>query len=524
MDRNKKKKTKSYKSYKDPKRSRKRKTKSNSKQNFENRTLSKNKSNSKTKAHKDKRKINKNMQKSKLLISEEKAFVGENQRIRVQNRKLRLRRKRRRKKIFFRLLTLFVLIFALTFFGGKVVKKLFFTYKFDNLSDIRIESNKKLSSEIVISDTSNRELTVAEKKSDFNYLFDKVIENYPRVESNKSSYDAFVARKVEFLDKAINSADDRQFFNVLWEYMKLLDNRKTRVLSSYNYDENLSLLNSNFYEEASPYYKLLTDSRVKNRYDKLRKSSKYTYKGNSNLELKTLDNSIAYIKIGRMTQTRLASDHQQIVTFLKTKSSYKDLIIDVRGCGGISDEYWIKNLVEPITRSSYNMRSTLLFGNNSAEDYMDYLSIGENNKYIDLTDDRKSLSQMAEINMEKFKNMKFAKYMTISISSNNEGGFSQNVYVLQDKRTTDAADSFASFAKGSGFARLVGENSGAYGLDIPPFLYKLNHSAYILSIDSTITLNSDNENRDIKGEQASTKIEKDPLNTLVNYIKNGKFN
>lgn len=524
MDRNKNRKTRPHGERSDSKRSRKDNIKKKSRLDDKKRSFSKNKDNFKRKASNDKRNKSNKKVKSRILISEEKSFVGESQRIRVQNRKLKLRRKRRRKKVFFRFLTSLVLLFSLTFFGGKFIRKLFFTYKFDSLSNIRIESNKKLSSEIVISDTSNRELTVAEKKSDFNYLFDKVIENYPRIESNKSNYDAFVARKVEFLDKAINSADDRQFFNVLWEYMKLLGNKKTRILSSYNYDENLSLLNSNFYEEASPYYKLLADSRVKNRYDKLRKSSKYTYTGNSNLDLKTLDNSIAYIKIGKMTQTRLASDHQKIVTFLKSISSYKDLIIDIRGCGGISDEYWIKNLVEPITRSSYSLRSTILFGNNSAEDYMDYLSIGENNKYIDLTDDRKSLSQMAEVNMDKFKNMKFAKDMTISISSNNEGGFSQNVYVLQDKNTTDAADSFSSFAKGSGFAKLVGDNSGAYGLDIPPFLYKLNHSAYILSIDSTVTLNSDNENRDIKGEQASTKIEKDPLNTLVNYIKNGKFN
>ncbi|MCG4564301.1 S41 family peptidase [Anaerosalibacter bizertensis] len=54
-----------------------------------------------------------------------------------------------------------------------------------------------------------------------------------------------------------------------------------------------------------------------------------------------------------------------------------------------------------------------------------------------------------------------------------------------------AAEGFASFAKASGFATLVGERTGGDGIGIDPLFFSLPNSGLVVAFSSLLCLNPD---------------------------------
>ena len=434
-------------------------------------------------------------------------------------RKKRLERKRKQKIRRF-LFFLFLIVILLVILIYKLVTNLLFKFKFSEIPNFREFSNDILTKDVVISDTSNRELTVAEKKSDFNQVYDLIVENFPRVEDNISNYFQFTEEKATFEEKINKTKNDYEFYNLLKEYLNILEDDKTTILSAYQYMESVGLLDKEYYEKNSPYYEILNDSRVSQRYSKINKLSEEIYTGESFLELKKLEDNIGYISVKNLTIENKEEDHEKIVEFIKSLTSNTNLIIDLRDSTGSSDSYWVENFVKPISNSTYTAHANILFSNPKSSNYMDYLSIEENVEYFDLSDDRISLDNISQIDKSQYENMLYSKGMTYSVSSNNEGIFNGDVYIIQNENTEGSAETFSYFANNSDFATVVGRSSSGNGVDVRPFLYKLDHSGFVLSIDSTRTLDNEYIDFNKMGNQAEYPLEEPLLENLINKIKN----
>ena len=450
-------------------------------------------------------------------------YINEKQRIRIQERNLKNMKKKRRRKIIKRTLLLILLIFTIIFVGYKLINHFFFTYKFTAVPNIRLASDDNLTQEVIISDTNNRELTVAEKKSDFNNAYELMVSNYPRTNENQEKYDNFISKKIEYEDKILETTNDAEFLKILNEYFDILDDPKTGILSLSSFEYEKTLMGKEFYEEDSPYNKLLSDERINDRYNKLASSEEAIDYSNSGLETEIISQNIAVIRIKNFSLTSKEGDYQKIVTFLKSLDTQNNLIIDIRGASGNSDSYWVSNLITPISRSTYQANATLLFSNNSGDDFMDYLSIGESIGYFDLSDERVNLASLPSINKEEYPTMNYAKQISFTVSSDNAGEYNKNVYILQDENTSMAADTFAYFAQNSNFAIVCGRSSSGTGVDIKPFMFKLDHSGFILSIDPTITLDTNYENYNINGNIPGYSLEEPLYENIIKKIENSEI-
>ena len=205
-----------------------------------------------------------------------------------------------------------------------------------------------------------------------------------------------------------------------------------------------------------------------------------------NLETKVLvKDNIAYMKIKEMVGfERLDKDYNKIKEFLKEVESYDKLIIDIRGSSGDENAYW-ENIVELLTDKSLN------------KEYYSFFKDGhrfQNDPYK--VENLTTIKNLDEKTLEKFpKTIKeefdFYKIYPISINPSDYISFKGKIYLLVDENVFSSAESFASFAKDTDFAVLIGETTGGNKTyeDVPiTFLPK---SKFAIKYSREMSMNSD---------------------------------
>lgn len=78
-------------------------------------------------------------------------------------------------------------------------------------------------------------------------------------------------------------------------------------------------------------------------------------------------------------------------------------------------------------------------------------------------------------------------------------GFKGKIYLLVDSSVYSASEGFAAFAKGTGFATVVGGRTGGDGLGMDPLVVALPNSGYVFRFSFEMGLNSDGScNEEVK--------------------------
>jgi C-terminal processing protease CtpA/Prc len=126
---------------------------------------------------------------------------------------------------------------------------------------------------------------------------------------------------------------------------------------------------------------------------------------------------------------------------------------------------------------------------------------------------------------ELLNDFKYFKKFEMTIQPQNSLGVKGKIYLLVDRHVYSSAEMFASFAKNTGFATLVGNTTGGDGIGQDPLFYSLPHSGYILRFPSVMGLTHDGscneEHKTVPDIRVNTDINQDKSqDTAIQYVLN----
>lgn len=213
-----------------------------------------------------------------------------------------------------------------------------------------------------------------------------------------------------------------------------------------------------------------------------------TYPGaQQNIEMKIIEkDKIAYLKVKSFKIHNITNDKEKLLSWYRDIEHYKALIIDIRGNAGGAIDYWKNNIVSPLINNTiyYNTTYAIRDGDYiqpfvKAKEKMFYLFKKKEVNLLD-TDEREYMKDFGWY-IEK-KNM---------IEKTAELNFKGEVYLLVDEIVYSSAESFASFCKCFGFAKLVGSYTGGDGNGWDSVVFALPNSGLLIKFKATMGINPD---------------------------------
>ncbi|MCX7885049.1 MAG: S41 family peptidase [Caloramator sp.] len=194
-------------------------------------------------------------------------------------------------------------------------------------------------------------------------------------------------------------------------------------------------------------------------------------------------NRIAYLKVWSFSYEYVEKDRDGIYSFLKSIKDYPYLIIDIRGNGGGSENYY-KNIISPLINKNIRASFYILFrGGREIKPFL--VSRGILTKSVDKLP--KNLNYPKEV-----KNLFWGFIESDKkIAPLNPVGFKEKIFLLVDDYVYSSAETFAALAKASGFATLVGTTTGGDGIGIDPAIAVLPNSGLLVRFPIDMGLNPD---------------------------------
>lgn len=343
---------------------------------------------------------------------------------------------------------------------------------------------------------SSKQLTQNEKLADFEYMYKILKENYPYFDVNKRLNGVdWLANKNDYISKIKATTDDYSFFNTMNAILSDLHNGHTCMMSKSFYTST-----KNVYEKYSKisnaWLNQLNNPKTVKRYASMpdKKSNSTISSGNiiaHNVTIKNIEKGkTAYIKINSLNSFNINGDMQIIKPYLQSIKDYKVLIIDIRGNTGGDSTYWSDNIVPMLINKPLDDKQYIAYrGGGFVEQF-----IKNRMKY-----GYEKMNPISDIYKEKLKNLPPELKDTFKYYWENVAhyepkasiGFKGKIYLLVDGCVFSSSEAFATFAKSTGFAILVGEKTGGDGLGDGPAVCALPNSGYIFEFTKEMGLVSD---------------------------------
>lgn len=344
--------------------------------------------------------------------------------------------------------------------------------------------------------SSDGKLTEAEKIEDFEYMYKILQENYPFFEVNKRLHGVdWLSNKEKYIELVKEDLGDEGFEGSLQTILNDLNNGHTHVLSKEMYPMFIQLYSS-LGDVYKPWVDELMNKKATERYVLIKNENSHISSGNNLIKADNVSTEIlekdktAYLAIKSFNGFNIEEDMKTIRPFLQSIKNYKVLIIDIRGNLGGSTKLWTDYLVpmlinKPLTNTLYGLYRGGEFTEkflkaHSGIDYAHLLPIDDIKKY-----NLKNLPEEAE------KDFKYFDGDSHTISPKDSIGFKGRIFLLVDKSVFSSSEAFAVFAKGAGFATLIGESTGGDGIGSDPLLCMLPNSGYIIRFSKDMGLASD---------------------------------
>jgi C-terminal processing protease CtpA/Prc len=345
-------------------------------------------------------------------------------------------------------------------------------------------------------------LTKEQKLEDFEYLYKVLEENYPFFEVNKRVHGVdWLANKEQYAEKVQAAPDDLQFYGALNEILAELHNGHTYMLDRGTY-QYFREIHDNV-AQYKPWSDILQLQKVKDRYGE---SDAETGSGAAgaaagsvdaddmkapNLLHRTLEpDKSAYLWIKSFATENTEEDGKVIAKFLDQIKDYKTLILDIRGNGGGDQMYWIKNIVAKLTDRTLPYKEYMLFREGTYQ--LPFLASRG------ITGSPVSELDPAELpKMPPEAKTQFKSYLTNTYGIRPEPiGFKGEIYLLVDRNVYSSSESLAAYAKSTGFATLIGEQTGGDGIGTTPLIAALPNSGYVLNFPFVLGLTADGSAND----------------------------
>lgn len=161
--------------------------------------------------------------------------------------------------------------------------------------------------------------------------------------------------------------------------------------------------------------------------------------------LKDEEAGMAYLKLPSFSALYVEKDGPVIRAFLEEIRDYRSLIIDIRGNGGGSTNYWERNIVAPLIDKPLEMKCYVLFRDST---YLKpFLKHKMHNRYYQLKsmDSLNAGSHGPEYYFADGKG-KFSEII-YGVKPDNPVGFKGRIFLLVDDYVYSSSESFAAFAR-----------------------------------------------------------------------------
>ncbi len=214
----------------------------------------------------------------------------------------------------------------------------------------------------------------------------------------------------------------------------------------------------------------------------------------------TLDmvEDIPYVKIS--TFSGWTDDtYAALSQFLAGIEDKEHLIIDVQGNSGGDTGPWMYHIVETLAKEP--MINEMFFAAKAGS-----LNLTLNPHFADSRDavytDDSWREDFPYIQPEYVEGMDLLFKVTQRIPPSETGtGFNGKIWVLVDKRCYSSTDQFAVFCKATGFATLVGTETGGNGIGAQPYVMALPYSGLVIYYEPYLSFNPDGSCNGIRGTQ-----------------------
>lgn len=344
--------------------------------------------------------------------------------------------------------------------------------------------------------TNNKQLTQKEKLDDFEYMYTILKENYPFFEVNRREYGTdWLLKKSEYISKIKSTTNDLSFFIALQSILSELNNGHVAMLDESSYSDYKSIYEQNqksneaWLKQLNNPKAIARNSTISETKNDLKPSSNNIVTDNVKTNILEKD-KVAYLAIHSFYTFNIYGDMKIIKPFLKDIKNYKALIIDIRGNGGGDSGYWSDNIVPMLINKPIDNTEYVAYrGGSFLEQFIKSRSGFGYDK----------LEPISNINKENLKNLppelkKDFKYYSKDIATykpENSVGFKGKIYLLVDGLVFSSSEKFATFAKSTGFATLVGERTGGDGIGSDPALCVLPNSGYVFRFSKEMGLTAD---------------------------------
>ncbi|WP_179281634.1 S41 family peptidase [Paenibacillus sp. VTT E-133280] len=357
-------------------------------------------------------------------------------------------------------------------------------------------------------------LTVKQRLEDFDYMWKIIEENYPFLEVNKRlNGEDWLANKEEYRNKIAATKTDDEFLRRMRFVLSRLNNGHTNFISKEEYPWYLNIyVQLGFGYE--PWINVFQQPNVLARYNQkslaeqqnsndivndMNSGAAGSQAGETSGNIKKVilePDQIAYLGLRSFDGRFMEMDSSEIHDFLVEVKDYKTLILDIRGNGGGNSNYWRVHIAPLLINKPIEYNTYLLYTRGRyAETFMQARQITKGQQPISGIKDE----QLPNLPAEALKMFKTYRKIADVVTPNHYVGFKGKIYLLVDSSVYSASEGFAAFAKGTGFATVVGGRTGGDGLGIDPLVVALPNSGFVFRFSFEMGLNSDGScNEEVK--------------------------
>jgi hypothetical protein len=399
------------------------------------------------------------------------------------------RKQKERRKIYRRRRILVAIIFFLIIFLlVKIISNAVTGYKNYEYPAFRDEVLEDIASEVYVSSTEGRVLTVAEKKADFEELFNIISKNYALDKENKEAFDAFCNTYEKYSKKIEKSKSDQDFFDIVQNYLDTLNNSRVKILSKAEY---MDLLNYYKNEQGSIKSQLIQNPQVVDRYKRMISENDTLRK----TEISVTDSNVLLIKFPDFNMSTLKEDMKNFDNTLASHKGITNAIIDLSDNSSLNAEYW-NEFSKYLLHSDFTSSNLIFYRGDLCKNSLE--EINKNPKFYK-TGFVKNPSSKYPSKIDLIDKDQYMYYDEVSINLTKDPDYAnRNISIILNDSSANEAVKFAKVLKDNAGAKLIKnsyepENSpNDIIYNFPCDYFILEHSGLIVSLDSSFSLDPEN--------------------------------
>lgn len=427
-----------------------------------------------------------------------------------RERARRKRAKREKERIYKRRrISLLILALLVIIIPSVLIYKKLNAYAKTGYPAFRDEVLNDLSNTAFVSSTEGRSLTSAEKKSDFDLLYETIVKNFAIDSSNTESFEEFTKKSEEYRKKIVSSKTDQDFFMLLGEYLSLMNDSYTKILDKDSYTD---LFNYYKNKNGSSMKEILENPQVVNRYKRI-----INDKNQNEISVGIENGYVLRISLPNFKVSELDKIIDEVIKSVTAAPGISTMLIDLSDNSSLNNLF-VNEFAKYFIHQDYTKEDLIFYRGSLIENTLKDIKADENSAYK--TAFVKNLSSKYKEKLENFDINSYMYYDQAALKIQKDSTFaSRNIYILTNANTANEAIKLASIFKESSNAYIVKNaldpnptvQDRIY--EFPPSLFVLEHSGLIISLN---TARSEKPNRYIEYNQRINS--KYPISSMLSII------